>query len=83
MVGVILSLLPWLSLLAILTAIPAWKAYQGAYQNADNIPALIPSMGLNVLVNLAAPVFLERTSSLAPGTTGHWRQRALRSARQA
>ncbi|MFH1184544.1 MAG: prenyltransferase, partial [Chloroflexota bacterium] len=57
-VGVLLGLLPRLSLLAIFTAVPAWKAYQGAYQNADNIPALIPSMGINVVVNLAAPVFL-------------------------
>jgi 1,4-dihydroxy-2-naphthoate octaprenyltransferase len=57
-VGVILGLLPRLSLLAILSAVPAWKAYQGAYRNADNVPALIPSMGLNVVVNLAAPVFL-------------------------
>jgi len=56
--GVILNLLPWLSLLAMFTAVPAWKAYRGACQNADNIPALIPSMGLNVVVNLAAPVFL-------------------------
>ena len=57
-VGVLLGLLPRLSLLAIVTAIPAWKAYQGAYHNAENIPALIPSMGLNVVVNLAAPIFL-------------------------
>jgi 1,4-dihydroxy-2-naphthoate octaprenyltransferase len=57
-VGVILNLLPWLSLLALFTAVPAWKAYRGVCQNADNVPALIPSMALNVVVNLAAPVFL-------------------------
>jgi 1,4-dihydroxy-2-naphthoate octaprenyltransferase len=57
-VGVILGLLPQLSLLAILSVIPAWKAYKGAYQSADNVPALIPSMGLNVVVNLVTPILL-------------------------
>jgi 1,4-dihydroxy-2-naphthoate polyprenyltransferase len=57
-VGVILGLLPHYSLLALLTAIPAWKAYQGAYKNAENIPALIPSMGLNVVINLTTPILL-------------------------
>lgn len=56
--GVIVGLLPRLTLLAILSAVPAWKAYQGAYRNADNVPALIPSMGLNVVVNLVAPILL-------------------------
>jgi 1,4-dihydroxy-2-naphthoate octaprenyltransferase len=56
--GVAFGLLPAWSLLAIITAIPAWKAYQGARQNAENIPALISSMGLNVIVNLTAPVLL-------------------------
>jgi 1,4-dihydroxy-2-naphthoate polyprenyltransferase len=58
LVGVILGLLPHYSLLALITAIPAWKAYQGAYQNAENIPALIPSMGLNVVINLTTPILL-------------------------
>jgi 1,4-dihydroxy-2-naphthoate octaprenyltransferase len=57
-VGVMVGLLPRFSLLAVFTLIPAWKAYRGAYQNADNIPALIPSMGLNVMINLAAPILL-------------------------
>ena len=57
-VGVTFALLPRYSLLALLTIIPAWKAYRGAYQNAENIPALIPSMGLNVVINLTTPILL-------------------------
>jgi len=57
-IGVIFVLLPRYSLLVFLTAIPAWKAYQGAYKNAENIPALIPSMGLNVVINLTTPILL-------------------------
>jgi 1,4-dihydroxy-2-naphthoate octaprenyltransferase len=57
-VGVIIGLLPRFSLLSLLTVIFAWKAYQGAYQNAENIPALIPSMGLNVVINLTTPILL-------------------------
>lgn len=57
-IGVIFKLLPRYSLLALLTVIPAWKAYRGAYQNAENIPSLIPSMGLNVIINLTTPILL-------------------------
>jgi 1,4-dihydroxy-2-naphthoate octaprenyltransferase len=57
-VGVIMGLLPVSGLLALMTIIPAWIAFRGAYQNADNIPALIPSMGLNVVINLTTPILL-------------------------
>jgi len=57
-VGVILNLLPPYCLLALLTGILAWRAFRGAYQNAENIPALVPSMGINVLVNLTTPIML-------------------------
>jgi 1,4-dihydroxy-2-naphthoate octaprenyltransferase len=57
-VGVIAGLLPPFSLLALLTVIPAWKAYRGTRQNAENIPALIPSMGINVAINLITPIML-------------------------
>lgn len=56
--GLALDLLPPWSLLALITSVPAWLAYRGAYRNADNVPALIPSMGLNVLVNVTAPILL-------------------------
>lgn len=57
-VGVLFGLLPSFSLAALLTAILAWRAYQGAQQNAENIPALFPSMGMNVIINLTTPVLL-------------------------
>lgn len=57
-VGVALRLLPWTSLLALLTLVLSWKAFRGALENAENIPALIPSMGMNVIINLATPVLL-------------------------
>ena len=56
--GVIFKLLPAFSLLALLTSVISIRAYQGARQNADNIPALVPSMGMNVIINLVTPVLL-------------------------
>lgn len=56
--GVILKLLPIYSLIAILTAVLAWRAYQNASQNAENIPALMPAMGMNVIINISTPVLL-------------------------
>jgi 1,4-dihydroxy-2-naphthoate octaprenyltransferase len=56
--GVILRLLPIFSLLALLTVPLAWRAYRGSRQNAVNIPALVPSMGVNVIINLLAPLLL-------------------------
>lgn len=57
-VGVFLKLLPALSLIALLTIIFAWRAYQGTSRNAENVPALIPSMGMNVIINLTTPALL-------------------------
>ena len=56
--GAVLGLLPWFSLVALVTIVIAWKAYRGAYSNAENVPGLIPSMALNVVVNLAAPLLV-------------------------
>jgi 1,4-dihydroxy-2-naphthoate octaprenyltransferase len=56
--GVAMKLLPLFSLIVLLTAILAWRAYQGASKNAEDIPALIPSMGMNVIINLATPLLL-------------------------
>jgi 1,4-dihydroxy-2-naphthoate octaprenyltransferase len=56
--GIAYRLLPVWSALAFLSAILAWQAYQGARKNADNVSALVPSMGLNVITNLIAPVLL-------------------------
>lgn len=56
--GVLLSLLPVFSVISLLTAILAWQAYRGAKQNAENIPALISSMGMNVIINISTPILL-------------------------
>ena len=56
--GVIIHWLPVPALLALLTIPLAWKAFRGAQENADNIPALVPSMGLNVIICLATPTLL-------------------------
>ncbi|MEJ2037950.1 MAG: prenyltransferase, partial [Desulfosarcinaceae bacterium] len=56
--GGLFGLLPVSSLIALPTAILAWRVYQGVKQNADNVPALIPSMGMNVVINLSTPVLL-------------------------
>ena len=58
MIGVILHLLPGFSLLALMTGVLAIRAYRGAHRNADNIPALVPSMGMNVILNLVTPALL-------------------------
>ena len=57
-VGVILKVLPPFSLLALLTAILAVRVIPGVTKNADDIPNLIPFMGMNVIINLATPVLL-------------------------
>ncbi len=57
-VGVLLNLLPVTCLIALLTAILAWRAYRGVRGNEDSLPNIVPSMGMNVMVNLATPVLL-------------------------
>lgn len=57
-IGVITHILPIFCLFVLLTFFPAYKAYQGAFHNAENIPALLPAMGLNVMINLVTPVLL-------------------------
>jgi len=57
-VGVLLKLLPVFSLLALLTGVIAWRTYREARRNAENTPALIPSMGMNVIINIVTPVLL-------------------------
>lgn len=57
-VAVVFALLPLFSVIALVTAALAWQSYRGARQNADDIPALLPAMKLNVLVNLLTPTLL-------------------------
>jgi len=56
--GVLSTLLPAFCLIALLTVFLAARAYQGTRQNAENIPALIPSMGMNVIINLSTPILV-------------------------
>jgi 1,4-dihydroxy-2-naphthoate octaprenyltransferase len=56
--GVAFGVLPPYSLLALLTLFFAVQIIQNVLKNSDNIPALIPAMGQNVIVNLLTPVLL-------------------------
>ena len=56
--GVLFGLLPPFSLLALLTLVFAVQIIRNVLSNSENVPALIPSMGQNVLVNLLTPVLL-------------------------
>jgi 1,4-dihydroxy-2-naphthoate octaprenyltransferase len=56
--GVILGLLPLFSLLALLTAVLSWRVYQGVRQNTENIPGLVPFMGMNVVITISTPILL-------------------------
>lgn len=52
------GILPASALLAIATAPLGWAAARSARRFANDIPALLPAMRLNVLVNLLTPVLL-------------------------
>lgn len=56
--GVVFGLLPRYSLLALLTLVFAVQIIRSVLKNSENVPALIPAMGQNVLVNLLTPVLL-------------------------
>ncbi len=56
--GVVFGLLPLFSLLALLTLVLAVQVIRNVSANAENVPALIPSMGQNVIINLLTPVLL-------------------------
>jgi 1,4-dihydroxy-2-naphthoate octaprenyltransferase len=58
LVGVGLGILPWPALLGLLTVPLAISAWQGARRHHADIPALIPAMGQNVLINLATPLLV-------------------------
>ena len=58
LIGVLLNLLPPLSLLGLITIVLALIVGKRAYTYADDIPNLIPSMGLNVLINILTPVLV-------------------------
>jgi len=57
-VGVLLQLLPPLSLLGLLTLVLAVIVSKQAYTFADDIPKLVPFLGLNVLINILTPILV-------------------------
>jgi 1,4-dihydroxy-2-naphthoate octaprenyltransferase len=56
--SVLLGILPAPSLLMLITAGLSWKAYRLARRNAENPEALIPALGLNVVIILLTPALL-------------------------
>jgi 1,4-dihydroxy-2-naphthoate octaprenyltransferase len=56
--GVSFGLLPPFSLLALLTAVFAIQIIRSVLANSENVPALLPAMGQNVIINLLTPVLL-------------------------
>jgi 1,4-dihydroxy-2-naphthoate octaprenyltransferase len=56
--GVWSGVFPKASLLGLLTVPLAVAAARGAYRHGADVPRLIPSMGLNVLVNVATPLLV-------------------------
>ena len=56
--GVVSGLLPRFSLLGLLTLVLAVQVIRSLLSKPDDIPALIPSMGRNVLINLLTPALL-------------------------
>jgi 1,4-dihydroxy-2-naphthoate polyprenyltransferase len=58
LLGVAMGWLPLFSLLGLLTLLLAVPVIANVARNAENVPALIPSMGQNVLINLLTPTLL-------------------------
>jgi 1,4-dihydroxy-2-naphthoate polyprenyltransferase len=56
--GVFFGILPRFALLGLLTLILAVQIIGNVLKNSENVPALLPSMGQNVIVNLLTPVLL-------------------------
>ena len=57
-VGVVLGLLPAICLIGLLGAVLAVPTGINAFRHSEDIGRLIPSMGMNVLLNLATPVLV-------------------------
>lgn len=56
--GAATKLFPWPTLLALITAVPARKAYSLASRHPESIPELLPAMGMNVIVTVGTPLLL-------------------------
>ncbi len=58
LVGVLFKLLPAICLIGLASAALAVPAGIKAFRHADNLPALAPVLGMNVLINLFTPVLV-------------------------
>ena len=56
--GVLAGALPWPCLLGLVTLTLAVPAVRDVLRHPDDVKALLPAMGRNVMVNLAAPAFV-------------------------
>jgi 1,4-dihydroxy-2-naphthoate polyprenyltransferase len=56
--GVFLDILPAAALLGLLTLFLAVPVSRNAYRHADDIEKLMPSLGMNVLINILTPVLV-------------------------
>jgi len=56
--GVITGALPPFTLLGLLTLVIAVPAAKNVYRFAEDVPQLMPSMGMNVILNLVTPVLV-------------------------
>lgn len=56
--GVLFGILPRFSLIGLLTLVIAVQIIRNVLANYENVPALVPSMGQNVIVNLITPLLL-------------------------
>jgi 1,4-dihydroxy-2-naphthoate polyprenyltransferase len=57
-VGVIAGILPPFTMLGLLTIFIAIPTAMNVYRNAEELPRLIPAMGMNVILNLLTPVLV-------------------------
>jgi 1,4-dihydroxy-2-naphthoate polyprenyltransferase len=57
-IGVAMRALPPFTLLGLLTLFIAVPASLKVYQNADQLPQLMPALGMNVILNLLTPVLV-------------------------
>ncbi|MFO7944027.1 MAG: prenyltransferase [Anaerolineales bacterium] len=64
-VGVILQLLPVLSLITLITSLLGWKTFRSVQQHAGEIPELVPALGMNVILAISTPALLSLSLFLA------------------
>ncbi|MBS3753983.1 MAG: prenyltransferase [Anaerolineales bacterium] len=64
-VGVILQLLPVLSLITLTTSILGWKTFRSVQRHAGEISELVPVLGMNVILSISTPALLSLSLFLA------------------